>query len=678
MLVIPVVLKKISEGLRLNNWWQYKIPPLIAVFLFSKMVSGPEDTIGLLGQFCLLFLWMISAASFGYYVNDFSDIEEDNLAGKKNLVQILHYKYRVLVFFLMGMVVIAFQLLLNAPTSLPFILAILQMALFVIYSVRPVRLKERFIAGVICDALYAHLLPTLIVFITAAYLIPESLYKSMIGLLIMWQLLQGVRNILLHHINDADNDEKSDTNNLAVRFGASNLLLLSNYVIAPVEALCFFLLLFKIDSGLLAACLLSALAVWVIRIILTWNKGENFLHQVNAQNISLWLLNSFYEQIVPVVAIIWFSTAAHYPWLVTAVLVLIYFLLFPVFVKEFLQGVSVSTFNQVAKLAYRIRVILFDTPKRFVVGSYWQAVTFYGKAYAAYWRRQHEKNPNIRYHFCTVSNTDYLYRVLALHQSLNKQTIKARLHVLITDEGLFDKSKFPDTILFYSLSQLKEQPYGTAILEKYSGERDKLRWCMKPVFMHYLLDKGLADSVLYVDNDVFFFEPFFSLYDYVGHCGVWLTPHWRCMDPFKDAHVFKDSFKDGMFNAGFVGASRTGKNILEWWAMANSYCCEKNRPEGLWDDQKYLDMLPVRFANVGIVRHMGCNVAVWNKQDCKRELGINGSVIINGEYPIVFVHFTNDTMEDIEFEKYGGDPLLKPYLQVYKKSVDHFKKLLHG
>jgi 4-hydroxybenzoate polyprenyltransferase len=667
-------LNKIYHALRFNNWWQYKIPPLIAIFLLAKMVSPQQSNAELLNQFLLLFLWMISAASFGYYVNDFSDIEEDNLAGKQNLVQVLDYKYRVLVFFPMGLLPLGFQFLLNGFLSVPFALSVLQLAFFVLYSVRPIRLKERFIAGAACDALYAHLLPALIVFITAAGAVLPAVLVPLLVLLCAWQLLQGLRNILLHHVSDVENDTKSATNNLAARFGAGKLVAGSNYFIAPLELGCFIGFLYLIHVQLLFWAIIAGVIVWVLRFLLTWNKGENFLQKINRFNVSLWLLNSFYEQIVPIVAICFFCFNKNYSLPVTAGLLVTYFLLFPVFVLEFVKGVSVSALNQ---FAYRTKAVVFDAPKKFVVSTYWKAVTFYWKSYAAYWKRQHEKNPNIRYHFCTVSNVDYLHRVLALHQSLNKQTIKARLHVLVTDGGDFDKSLFPDTIIFYSTRQLVEQPYATTILEKYADDRDKIRWCLKPVFMHYLLDKGIADSVLYVDNDVFFFEPFFNLYDFVGSCGVWLTPHWRCMDPFKDAHVFKDSFKDGMFNAGFVGASRNGKNILEWWAMANSFMCEKNRPEGLWDDQKYLDMLPVRFANVGIVRHMGCNVAVWNKQDCRREAGADG-VLINGEFPVVFIHFTNDTMQDIEFDKYGGDPLLKPYLEEYKRSIANAKAVLGG
>ncbi|MBK7147458.1 MAG: hypothetical protein IPH78_01240 [Bacteroidetes bacterium] len=143
--------------MRFNSWWQYKIPPLLAIFFTVKITElGATSQVNDCLQLALLFCWMFTAAAFGYFVNDFSDIEEDNLAGKSNLVQRIPYGFRILVFFLLGLTVIAFQLILNHPTSVAFQLSLLHLAVFVAYSVRPVRLKERSFWGALCDALYTH------------------------------------------------------------------------------------------------------------------------------------------------------------------------------------------------------------------------------------------------------------------------------------------------------------------------------------------------------------------------------------------------------------------------------------------------------------------------------------------------------------------------------------------
>ena len=78
--------------------------------------------------------------------------------------------------------------------------------------------------------------------------------------------------------------------------------------------------------------------------------------------------------------------------------------------------------------------------------------------------------------------------------------------------------------------------------------------------------------------------------------------------------------------------------------------------------QAQLDILPVLFETVKIVRHRGCNLASWNVNECKREL-INGNLLINGEYPIIFIHFSQILANEI---LRGHDPLLSPYLINYK------------
>jgi hypothetical protein len=87
----------------------------------------------------------------------------------------------------------------------------------------------------------------------------------------------------------------------------------------------------------------------------------------------------------------------------------------------------------------------------------------------------------------------------------------------------------------------------------------------------------------------------------------------------------------------------------------------------LFDDQKYLDLVPVMDENAHIVRHKGCNVAGWNTDLCKREVIGNG-VLIDGRFPIVFIHFNDTTIREIVD---GADAVLGDY---YRKYVTLLKK----
>lgn len=88
---------------------------------------------------------------------------------------------------------------------------------------------------------------------------------------------------------------------------------------------------------------------------------------------------------------------------------------------------------------------------------------------------------------------------------------------------------------------------------------------------------------------------------------------------------------------------------------------EESHVLGLFFDQKYLDILPVQFENVKIIKHQGCNLASWNVQTCKREI-INGKLIINGQFEPVFIHFNRETIVNILNR---NDKLLHPFLEEY-------------
>ncbi|HWB63548.1 MAG TPA: hypothetical protein VG603_08580, partial [Chitinophagales bacterium] len=68
------------------------------------------------------------------------------------------------------------------------------------------------------------------------------------------------------------------------------------------------------------------------------------------------------------------------------------------------------------------------------------------------------------------------------------------------------------------------------------------------------------------------------------------------------------------------------------------------------------------------------NIAGWNTEICSREL-VNHRVVIAGSFPIVFIHFNDNTIREILS---GADPLLFNYYSFYietlKKYQKHFSK----
>ena len=263
---------------------------------------------------------------------------------------------------------------------------------------------------------------------------------------------------------------------------------------------------------------------------------------------------------------------------------------------------------------------------------------------------------------CTISTKDHLFKTQALFQSLKKNT-DAKLFCLITDAEVRSINNVEFTAI--GTDRLQGE-LADNIKAKYYG--DQLRWACKPLMLLWLLEQGY-EKVIYLDNDIFFFSPADFLFDLLDQNSVVLTPHFYLSDPAKEQFWLEANFRIGLYNAGFIGVNTSGKDALKWWASCCAYNIKKSAWRGLFDDQKYLDMFPILFDHVHILKHLGCNVAFWNIGQRNGNLNSNGELVFEGEQPLVFIHFTKGTLR---FIQRGFDPLLLPYLEDYEKTLKKF------
>lgn len=238
--------------------------------------------------------------------------------------------------------------------------------------------------------------------------------------------------------------------------------------------------------------------------------------------------------------------------------------------------------------------------------------------------------------FCTISTVSHLYKTYALADSI--APFGGVLHVLLIDGSPKNTTEIPQNICFFSLKNLAEK-IGEKIVLKYKN-KDKLRWALKPVFLTFLLRK--YSKVIYVDNDIFFFNDFSFLFEKLEKKAVLLTPHFYEPNPQKNQNWLEANFRVGLYNAGFIGVNATAIPFLNWWANCCLYNIKKAYWRGLFDDQKYLDLVPVLFDDVEIIKHRGCNLAGWNFTNYPHELAKNNTTLI-------FIHFAELSL--IEFSK---------------------------
>lgn len=260
--------------------------------------------------------------------------------------------------------------------------------------------------------------------------------------------------------------------------------------------------------------------------------------------------------------------------------------------------------------------------------------------------------------YCTIVTPDYMDRAVAIMLSLRAVGDTTPLAVLVTG----DYGEPVPGVEVVTLRELARVDAGAAALsEKYRDHPDALRWSLKPVFALHLLARHPGAELMYCDSDFCFFGPPDELFDHLRTASVVLTPHWRPLSPTVSVGNFRLNFRDGLFNAGCFAATARGDAALAWWAAACAASCELNHEQGLYYDQRYLDLMLIYFPDVAICRHLGYNCADWNAH--LRVTGPHGPRRVPDDWPVVVIHFTENTIKKIER---GTDPVLEPYLETYR------------
>jgi len=225
--------------LRIKNAWSYKAPFLISLPYFMIAVGrvpAPTAFVGIAASLCTI----AGIAGTAYFLNDLADVAKDRLAGRGNAIAGMSSRQRVLVLALfVALALVPWRILPLTPVT-GGLLAV-ELALFVVYSFPPFRLKERGVLGVITDSLYAHTTPAILaVFTFAAMAVePYSLLAVFLVGLGVWQFALGLRNIVLHQLQDYPNDLASGTRTLATEWGPERLSFVLRNWLVPLEVIGF-------------------------------------------------------------------------------------------------------------------------------------------------------------------------------------------------------------------------------------------------------------------------------------------------------------------------------------------------------------------------------------------------------------------------------------------------------
>ncbi len=282
---------------RANDWWIGKASTLLMlVYLYSYLLQIPFEKFIWLGAVSLVVI--IGFASFGYLTNDWFDQEQDALAGKKNIFQ-GKSRFIRLCYFLIAFILIVVPWLVLPFNTKSIALIFIELSLFLIYSVPPIRLKEKNYFGLLVDALYAHAVPAYFALHTFQLAAGKSLPLYFVVFLMLWQFFIGFRNIMIHQINDTEEDKKAGVRNWSAEIEVNKVWIAVHSIVTVEVLLLLYIIYFAFGSIQKLQLISLAVLLFFFFVYVLYHKTKRYFFSafVNWVNFP----NFYYEYFLSVI-----------------------------------------------------------------------------------------------------------------------------------------------------------------------------------------------------------------------------------------------------------------------------------------------------------------------------------------------------------------------------------------
>lgn len=236
-------------------------------------------------------------------------------------------------------------------------------------------------------------------------------------------------------------------------------------------------------------------------------------------------------------------------------------------------------------------------------------------------------------YFCTLFDSGYLIKGLAMIRSLERFCPGMRIHVLCMDEQtkvILEDLQMP-FVHCVSLAEVE-----TEALLKAKADRGVAEYCWtlsSGFTWHVMANNPDIDLLTYVDADLMFYSDVQPLFDEIGDASIAIIEH-RFTPRLKDREV------NGRFCVEWNSFRRDkqGMACLTRWRDQCLDWCYYRLEDGKMGDQKYLDEWPHLYPSCHILMHRGAGIAPWNYAQYKFDKDANGNITVEGD-PLIFYHF---------------------------------------
>ena len=231
--------------------------------------------------------------------------------------------------------------------------------------------------------------------------------------------------------------------------------------------------------------------------------------------------------------------------------------------------------------------------------------------------------------FCTLYDSNYISKGLALYLSIAKYTDDFTMYVMAMDrkcQEMLNALAFKHVVVD-CIEDIDDPKLAEA---KGNRSRAEFCWTCGSYTTDYFLHKYDLPDITYLDSDLMFFCSPQVVFDELQNknASVGLAPHFTKYPWTGKYCVQYVYFKN----------DDDGRKCLRWWRDECLKWCYSRVEDGKYGDQKYLDYFAEKFGNVYDIENRGVGMAYWNL----KYYSISDHKVIyeHQEWPQVFFHYS--------------------------------------
>ena len=239
----------------------------------------------------------------------------------------------------------------------------------------------------------------------------------------------------------------------------------------------------------------------------------------------------------------------------------------------------------------------------------------------------------MRRDYCTLFDSGYLLKGVAMISSLRRYNPESVIHVLCMDQKTYEilENISIENVCLIRLDEIEDKE-----LLSVKSERGRAEYCwtLSPCLPWYLMQHNSEiEFITYLDADLFFYSSVDPIFKEIGSASVVVIEH-RFSDRLRYQEV------NGRFCVEWVSFRRDpeGMACLSRWRDQCIEWCFYRLEDGKMGDQKYLDEWPNKYSSCYILQHQGAGIAPWNYEQYIFGFDSSGQITVQS-VPLIFYHF---------------------------------------